>query len=243
MALPKLEAPIFELTLPSTETPIRYRPFLVKEQKILLIAMESDAEKDTINAIKQIVNNCAVDNIDVDKMPIFDLEYFFTKLRAKSVGEQVDLRLQHGGRINSKGEQCAHVTNFKLNLMEIEVEKEEGHTDKIILDDASGIGIKLNYPKINISEMVSGKNQIEGAIEAIKECTDYIFDKDNVYARSDMKDSELVEWIDQLSQAQFEKIVQFFQTMPKLKHTITWKCKECGCDDTVTLEGMQSFFA
>jgi hypothetical protein len=243
MALPKLEAPIFELTLPSTESPIRYRPFLVKEQKILLIAMESDAEKDIINAIKQIVNNCAVDNIDVDKMPIFDLEYFFTKLRAKSVGEQVDLRLQHGNRINSNGDQCAHVTNFKLNLMEIEVEKEEGHTDKIILDDVSGIGIKLNYPKINISEMVSGKNQIEGAIEAIKECTDYIFDKDNVYSRADMKESELVEWVDQLSQAQFEKIVQFFQTMPKLKHTITWKCKECGCDDTVTLEGMQSFFA
>jgi hypothetical protein len=243
MALPKLEAPIFELTLPSTEAPIRYRPFLVKEQKILLIAMESDAEKDIINAIKQIVNNCAVDTVDVDKMPIFDLEYFFTKLRAKSVGEQVDLRLQHGNRINSNGDQCSHVTNFKLNLMEIEVEKEEGHTDKIILDDASGIGIKLNYPKINISEMVSGKNQIEGAIEAIKECTDYIFDKDNVYSRADMKESELVEWVDQLSQAQFEKIVQFFQTMPKLKHTITWKCKECHHDDTVTLEGMQSFFA
>jgi hypothetical protein len=98
MALPKLEAPIFELTLPSTESPIRYRPFLVKEQKILLIAMESESETDMTNAIKQIVNNCAVDKVDVDKMPIFDLEYFFTRLRAKSVGEQVELRLQHGGR-------------------------------------------------------------------------------------------------------------------------------------------------
>lgn len=243
MALPKLEAPIFELTLPSTETQVRYRPFLVKEQKILLIAMESESETDMTNAIKQIVNNCAVDKVDVDKMPIFDLEYFFTRLRAKSVGEQVELRLQHGGRINSKGEQCAHVTQFKLNLLEVEVEKEEGHTDKIVLDEEKGIGIKLMYPKMNIAQLVAGKNQIDGVLEAIKECTEYIFDADSVYTRADMKDSELLEWVEQLSQAQFEKLVKFFQTMPKLKHTIKWKCRECGCDDTVTLEGMQSFFA
>jgi hypothetical protein len=243
MALPKIQSPIFQLKLPSDGKEIRYRPFLVKEQKILLIAMEADSENDVTTAIKQIVNNCSIDDVDVDKMPMFDLEYFFTKLRAKSVGEIVEMRLQHGRGVNSKGEQCKHVTNFKLNLMDVEVHKEKDHTDKIILDEERQIGIKLSYPKINLVDTIKGKNEIQGVLDATKMCTEYIFDADNVYAKADMKDDELSEFLEDLSQAQFEKIVSFFKTMPKLKHTIKWKCGGCGCQETVNLEGMQSFFA
>lgn len=244
MALPKIDAPIFELKLPSSGEGIKYRPFLVKEQKILLIAMEGQDEDDVMTAIKQIINNCAIDTVDVEKLPAFDIEYFFTRLRAKSIGETVDLRLQHGNSMNSNGDACNTITPYKLNLLEIEVDKEEGHTDKIVLDEERGIGIKLSYPKINLAQLVSSKkNQIEGLIAAIKECTEYIFDADAVYNRSDFSDSELDEFIDGLSQAQFEKISFFFKTMPKLKHQIKWKCRECKCEETVVLEGMQSFFA
>jgi hypothetical protein len=243
MPLPKLDSPIFELTLPSSGETIKYRPFLVKEQKILMIAMEGQSEKDMLNAIKQIINNCAVDKVEVEKLPIFDIEYFFTRLRAKSVGETVDLKLQHGARLNSSGESCKHVTNFRLNLLEVEVEKAEDHSDKIILDEERGIGIKLTYPKIDLAKYVAKKkNEIDGVIEAIKECTEYIFDKENVYMRKDHSANELDSFINDLSQEQFTKIVNFFKSMPKLKHTIKWKCAECNHEDSVTLEGMQSFF-
>ena len=117
MSLPKINTPIFELILPSTEKPIKYRPFLVKEQKILLIAMESGDERSMMTAIKQIINNCAVDQVDVDKLPVFDLEYFFIRLRAKSIGETIDLNLRHPNSINSKDEVCEHVTKATLNLL------------------------------------------------------------------------------------------------------------------------------
>lgn len=234
---------MFELTLPSTGATVKYRPFLVKEQKILMIAMEGESESDMLNAIKQIINNCAVDKVDVDKMPVFDIEYFFTRLRAKSVGETVDLKLQHGGRLNSSGESCKHVTNFRMNLLDIEVEKEESHTDKILLDEERGVGIKMTYPKIDLAKYVAKKkNEIEGVIEAIKECTEYIYDAENVYLKKDHSSNEIDTFINDLSQAQFEKIVNFFKTMPKLKHTVKWKCAECNHDDEVVLEGMQSFF-
>ena len=246
MALPKINNPIFELTLPSTGQSVKYRPFLVKEQKILLLAAESESNKSTLMAVKQIINNCVIDDIDVDKLPTFDIEYFFIRLRAKSIGETVDLRMRHPTGFNSKGEQCEHITTKQVNLLEIEVEKAIEHTDKIILDEETGVGIKLKYPTVNALDDIDTttvNNQVVGAIESIISAIDYIFDKDNVYKKEDSTKEELIEFLEGLSQDQFIKVTKFFETMPKVKNKIAWKCAGCGSEDEVTLEGMQSFFA
>ena len=137
MALPKIASPIFELNLPSTGQAIKYRPFLVREQKILLFALESEDLKSISTAIKQIINNCAIDPIDVEHLPTFDLEYFFVRLRAKSINERVDLRMSHPGFKNKLGEDCSSQTSVSFDLMELEVIKTPNHTDKITLADVS----------------------------------------------------------------------------------------------------------
>lgn len=242
MPLPKIEFPIFELNLPSTDEAIKYRPFLVKEQKILMLAMEGD-ERAISTAIKQIINNCAIDKVDVEKMPTFDLEYFFTRLRAKSIGEKVDLRMRHPNGKNKKGVECLHETGVSVDLMSLSVSKKEGHTDKIILDEKTGIGIKMKYPTMNYIEGVDqSKTQMELATLSIANSIEYVFDNENVYKKEDQTNEELFDFIDNLSQAQFEKLAQFFDTMPKLKHTIKWKCKGCGQEESAELEGMSSFF-
>lgn len=245
MALPKINTPIFELNLPSNGNAVKYRPFLVKEQKVLLMAMESGENVTIFNAVKQIINNCSIDELNVDKMPIFDLEYFFLRLRAKSIGEEVELNLRHPTGFNSKEVECSHVTQRKLNLLDVDVHKTLDHTDKIVLDEETGIGIKFKYPNGEISadfEDVESKTQMDIASDAIINCVDFIFDKDNIYKKEDSTKEELIEFIDGLSQNQFEKLSAFFDTMPKLKHTIKWKCAGCGCDEEVDLEGLANFF-
>lgn len=244
MPLPKINAPIFELTLPSTNEQIKYRPFLVKEQKILLLAMEGGDDVGITTAIKQIITNCSIDPVDVDKLPTFDVEYYFTRLRAKSIGEKVDLRMRHPFAKNKSGNECKHETGVSFNLLDLEVIKNENHSDTIVLDDETGIGVKMKYPVMNNNVTIEdSKTEIDLAAAAIINSIDYVFDKDNVYKREDSTRDELMEFIDNLSQAQFEKLAKFFQTMPKLKHAVSWKCKGCGEDETVELEGMSNFFA
>lgn len=245
MALPKISSPIFELTLPSSGKEVKYRPFLVKEQKLLLMALESQEQKEMIRAIKQIVNNCAIDKIVVDDLPMFDLEYFFVKLRAKSVGENIELRLNHPMQRNSDGQECTHITELSLNLMDVEVQKEEGHSNKIVLDDKSGVGVCLKYPTMTLADKIQAadkQSQIEVILNLVADSIDYIYDNDNVYPAKESTKKELLEFVNDLSQDQFKKLTDFFNGMPKLKHTIKWKCAECGCEDSVELEGMASFF-
>jgi hypothetical protein len=245
MALPKINTPIFELTLSSSGQPVQYRPFLVKEQKILLLALESGEPKSIMTAVKQIIRNCVVgDNVDVDKLPTFDLEYFFMRLRGKSIGEVVDLQLRHPTGFNSKNEECDNVTQFKFNIMEVEVQKTIEHSDKIIIDENTGLGIKLKYPTADFAELdVENLSQLDIASKLLVASIDYIYDKEEVYKKEDSSEKELSAFIDDLSQEQFNSVMKFFETMPKLKHTINWKCSKCGCDDEVTLEGMSNFFA
>ena len=244
MALPKINTPIFELTLSSTGQSVQYRPFLMKEQKILLLALESGEPKAIMTAVKQIINNCAIGDIETDKLPTFDLEYFFMRLRGKSIGETVDLQLRHPTGLNSKNETCDHVTKFAFNIMEVEVQKTIGHTDKIIIDEATGLGIKLKYPTANFTDIdTDNLSQLDIAVEMLIDCIDYVYDKDEVYKKEDSTKKEISEFIDSLSQDQFKNVMNFFETMPKLKHTIKWTCTGCGCEDEVTLEGMGNFFA
>jgi len=245
MALPKLSSPVFELTLPSTGKEVRYRPFLVKEQKILLMALESKEQKEMVRAIKQIVNNCAVDKVNVDELPMFDMEYFFVKLRAKSVGENIELRLTHPMGKNTDGQDCQHITEMSLNLMEVEVQKEQGHTNKIILDETSGVGICLKYPTMSLADKLQAaenQSQIDVILNLVADSIDYIYDRDNVYPAKESTKKELLEFVNDLSQDQFKRLTDFFNSMPKLKHTIKWKCAECGCEESLDLEGMASFF-
>jgi len=244
MPLPKINAPIFELNLPSTGKPVKYRPFLVKEQKILMLAMEGDEQTSIVTAIKQIINNCAIDPVDVDKLPTFDLEYFFTRLRAKSIGEKVDLRMRHPNNKNAKGNECRHETSVSFNLMNLEVSKKDGHTEKIVLDEETGVGVKMKYPTMEgvLVKDAEKMSQLEVATEAMINSIEFIFDKEAVYNRDDYTRAELKEFIDNLSQTQFEKLAQFFDTMPKLKQEIKWKCSGCEEEESVTLEGMSSFF-
>lgn len=246
MALPKISSPIFELTLPSSGREVKYRPFLVKEQKLLLMALESQEQKDMLRAIKQIISSCAIDEVKVDDLPMFDLEYFFLRLRSKSVGESLELKLAHPRGVNSDERECKHVTDYTLDLMTVEVQKEKGHTNKIVLDEESNIGICLKYPTMALADKMQSadkQSQIEVILALVVDSIDYIFDKENVYPAKESTRKELVEFVNDLSQEQFAKLTAFFNSMPKLKHEIKWTCAACGCEEKAELEGMASFFA
>jgi hypothetical protein len=245
MALPKIKTPTYELTVPSSGETLVYRPFLVKEQKILLMALESEDQTEMLRAIKQIIINCTIEEVDVDHLPMFDLEYMFLKLRAKSVGETTELKLGHPAEKNSEGDECKHRTDFSLDLMSVEVFKDEAHDTKIVLDEESGIGIVLKYPTLNLSEKIqdaASKSQIEIITDMVVSCVDVIFDREEVYPAIESTEDEISAFLNDLSQDQFEKITNFFTTMPKLKHDIEWTCASCGKDDKVELEGMANFF-
>ena len=245
MALPKIQTPIFELTLPSTGQQVKYRPFLVKEQKILLMALESKESTEMLRAIKQIITNCAIDEIKVDQLPMFDLEYFFLRLRAKSIGEEIELSLSHFDNVNKNGDTCEHKTKYTINLMEVEVEKEEGHDKKVILDETSGVGVVLKYPTMALADKMqnaNNKNQMDAIVDIVCQSIDYIFDNESTYSAKDQTKQELTDFINNLSQEQFAKLNEFFNTMPKLRHTIRWECEKCGTRDSITLEGMANFF-
>ena len=245
MALPKMNSPIFDLTLPSSGKEVKYRPFLVKEQKLLLMALESREQKEMLRAIKQIINNCAIDKINVEDLPMFDLEYFFIRLRAKSVGETIELKVIHPNFKNSDEQECNHQTTLSLNLLDVEVHKEEGHSNKILLDEDTKIGICLKYPTMALADKVQmggEKSQIDTILNLVADSVEYIYDAENVYPAKDSTRKELLDFVNDLSQEQFKKLTDFFNTMPKLKHTLKWRCSACGCEESVDLEGMASFF-
>ena len=237
MALPKLNVPVYEAILPSTEKVIKYRPFLVKEEKLLLTAQES-GEKAVLPAVKQIIKNCVQGEIDVDNMPIFDIEYLFLRLRAKSVGEEVTLGLKPWGCPQNDGELCKFTTEVTINLEEIECVKNEKHTSKIMLDDK--IGIMMKYPDISHLNIKGSENEM--GLKVIKKCINMIFTEEETYERDSYTDKELDEFIDSLNTKQMEQIKNFFDTMPVLKHTVKYTCKTCNEEKETTIEGLQSFF-
>ena len=237
MALPKLNVPVYEAILPSTEKVIKYRPFLVKEEKLLLTAQES-GEDAVLPAVKQIIKNCIQGEIDVDNMPIFDIEYFFLRLRAKSVGEEVTLGLKPWGCPQNDGELCKFTTEVTINLEEIECVKNEKHTSKIMLDDK--IGIMMKYPDISHLNINGSENEM--GLKVIKKCINMIFTEEETYERDSYTDKELDEFVDSLNTKQMEQIKNFFDTMPVLKHTVKYTCKTCDEEKETTIEGLQSFF-
>ena len=237
MALPKLNVPVYESVLPSTEKVIKYRPFLVKEEKLLLTAQES-GEEAVLPAVKQIIKNCVQGEIDVDNLPIFDIEYVFLRLRAKSVGEEITLGLKPWGCPQNDGELCKFTTEVSVNLEEIKCVKDKTHTSKIMLDNK--IGIMMKYP--DISQLNTKGSENEMGFEVIKKCINMIFTEEETHERDSFTDKELDDFIDSLNTKQMEKIKNFFDTMPVLKHTVKYTCKTCDEEKETTLQGLQSFF-
>ena len=230
MGLPSIATPQFSTKIPSTGQEIEYRPFLVKEEKILLMALEGGDQKEIARATQNIIESCVITDIDVNKLATFDVEHLFLKLRGKSVGELVELKIGH-----SDGE-CEHKTEVQINLDDIEVTGDISD-GKIMLDD--DIGVKMRYPGIADVSQLDEQN-IEAMFDVINNCIEYVYDKDNVY--NDFSKKEIKDWTETLSQKQFEKITEFFQNIPKLSYKVEWTCSKCGEKDSITLEGLQSFF-
>ena len=242
MGLPKLNSTIHETILPSTEQVVKYRPFLVKEEKILLTAMESEDEKSIVVAVKQILKNCIQGDLNIDELPTFDVEFMFLRLRAKSVGEKITVGLKPFPCAQNEGELCKFSTEVEINLEEVQVVKNEKHSSKIMIND--DIGIKLKYPDINVLKDRGAKDQsdMEMGMSVIKNCIDMIFTKEETHERGSFTEEELDEFVDSLNSEQFKKVKEFFDTIPKLSHTVEYTCKTCGEEKKTTIEGLSSFF-
>jgi len=237
--LPKLKTPTYEVNLISTGKPVKFRPFLVGEQKIFLMAAESKEVKDTINAIKQVLKNCILDKtIDVETLPTFDLEYLFLQLRARSVGEISELRYTCNNKVDDKI--CGNIIKIDVNLLDIKPIISNEHADKIMLTDE--LGVVLKYPTISMLERLNINSESD-ILKIVVSCIDYIFDKDQIYYAKDSTTKELEEFIDSMQQSDLEKVKEFFQTMPKLTEKIDFKCSKCGYTEQIDIEGIQNFLS
>ena len=237
MALPKLDIPIYELVVPSTDEKIKYRPFLIKEEKILLIAMESGKNEDIIQAVKQIVSECTFNTLKLGDMPMFDVEYIFLQIRSKSVGEVSKLKVL----CKDDGKTYA---NVEVDLTEIEVQVNDDHTNKIELTDEMGVIMK--YPTID-SFSTAGISDItaENMLDVIVACIDKIYDKkgEEFYDSKDSTKKELMDFVEQMNTTQFQDVQAFFDSMPKLRHEITVVNPKTKKENIVALSGLNDFFA
>ena len=234
MALPKLETPVYELEQPSTGETIKYRPFLVKEQKTLMMASESNDDKQIKEALAGLISNCTFSKIDPLKIPIFDVEFLFLRIRGKSVGEKIDLSLLCPDDNETR-------VNKTINLEEIGVSMNVGHTNEIDITD--NIKIIMKYPTLNdMTDIDYQTNSIDDVFVMIKRCVHEIHDGDKVYNKIDMSDSELQEFVESFTTEQFENLSKFFETMPKVQHSVEVTNPKTKKKGEVVIEGIQSFF-
>lgn len=239
MALPKINTPTYELTLPLSKKQVTYRPFLVKEQKILMMANEANDRETIIRAIKQILHNCTLNDVKVDHLPILDIEYYFLNLRARSVGEVVELRYKCENIVED--EICGKGLDVSFNLLELEIQNVEQYNDVIMLD--KNIGIKIKYPDFSLFEKIKEDDSITDlTLEIILSSIDYIFDGDEFFYAKETPREELLEFLDSLSQNQFTKIEEFFKNIPVIKKDVDIKCPKCGFDHKIHIEGIDNFF-
>ena len=207
------------------------------------MASESNDPKETINVIRQVLKNCVLDEIDVDSLPTFDLEFLFMNLRARSVEEIVDLKYKCNNVVlNDKGESdaCTGVVDFKVNLLEIEPTKNPEHTNKIQLTE--NLGVVLKYASFDMIQKYEDKSEGEIMSSMLVDCIDYIYDKDQIYYAKDVSRDELVEFVDNLQQKDLEKIKVFFDTLPEIKKDVHFKCPKCLYEEDIQIKGLQSFF-
>ena len=239
MPLPKIATPTYELELPSTGATVKYRPFLVKEEKVLVIALESEDNKQITNAIKAVLKSCILSKgIKVEDLPTFDIEYLFLNIRGKSVGEDLEVN------IICPDDEVTQVP-VTIALDEIEVQKDDNHTNKIKVDDS--IMMEMKYPSleqfIKNNFDFNDKNAMDQSFELIATCIDKIYTEDEVWAAADCTKKEMKDFLEQMNSSQFKEIESFFDTMPKLSHTISVTNPKTKVKSEVVLEGLASFFA
>ena len=240
MPLPKINTPTYELVLPSTGKKIKYRPFLVREEKILIMAMESEDMNEITNAIVQILSDCIISNdVKVESLATFDIEYLFLNVRAKSVGESVEVNVTCPDDEETQVE-------MSIDIDTIKVQKTKGHKNIIKLDD--DLSMKLRYPSLeqfveNNFETADGTSEVGQSLSMITSCIEMIYNAEESWEASDYSKKELDEFIEQLNTKQFKEIEKFFTTMPKLSHTIVVKNPKTKVESEVVLEGLASFFS
>ena len=243
MALPKLMVPTYELTIPSSGNTVKYRPFLVKEEKILLMATEGDDEKTMTRGLKQIVSNCLIDQLDIDRLKIYDLEYIFLQLRSKSIGEESELRYVCQNKVKEKKieKQCSAIIPITLSLANVSIKFSDKHEPNIKLTES--VGMVLKDPEISLlekyalSELVTN---VEGLFEVISKCVDYVYEGEKIY--KEYKKDEMENFLGALTQQQFLGVKTYFETLPRLEHSFPLKCTKCGNESTMTLTGLSDFF-
>ena len=228
MTLPLLTTPQYEIEVPSTKQKIKFRPFLVKEEKILLTAQESDEVADQVMAVKQILNNCIFDEIDVENLSYFDFEYIYLNVRAQSVSNVLEFKYTHT---------CGTEKDIAINLSDIKVKEFEGHEKNIMLND--DIGVKMCYPNISNLKLFDVIDDAS-TYDILQKSIELVYDKETVY--EDFTEQEMHSFIDSMNKKQIEKLSNFFQTMPRLEHDIEYKCKGCKEDVKFTLRGLNDFF-
>ena len=236
MALPKIDIPTYELTLPSVDQQVKYRPFLVKEEKLLMMALESGEDADMKNATIDLVNSCTFGKLKADELPLFDVEYLFLNIRAKSVGEVAKFQV-------ICPDDKITLVPVDIDLTEVNVQVDDKHNNNILLDESRNLGIVMRYPTLKLVPMGIDKNMNADKIfNLMVSCIDHIYEGDKVYPAKDSSKSELVEFFNNLNSAQFQLIKTFFDEMPKLRHTIKVTNPKTKKESEITFSGLQDFF-
>jgi len=237
MKLPVINAPKYPIHLVGIDRELHYRPFQIGEEKILLMAMESGEQDDMVNAVKQILTQCIEEtDIDIDNMPVFDIEYMFLHLRKRSIGENVEL---HFSLEKCKEKKCTNPITLDINLDEIQLTKDPRHSKTIQLTDE--IGIVMGYPTLKMVGF-DASNNVMGGFALVRKCIEKVFTSDDSFNTKDCSEEEVDAFINSLTKKQFEKIEEFFETMPKISKTFLVECPKCGSKEDITLDGIHNFF-
>jgi hypothetical protein len=234
MALPQVNVSKYKTVIPSLGKEVEYRPYLVKEEKILMIAMESQDQQQILTAVKDVISNCIYDDVKVSELAIFDIEALFLALRGKSVGEGIDLKM--------KCHECEHMNDIELNINDINIPEVDNEDITIALNDE--IGIVMRYPSFEqINSFKEGELEtVDGVFKLLKSCIKSIYDEEDVYDADKETDKSLNNFIESLSSGQFQKVSDFFNDMPSLRYNVEYKCVKCENENTTELRGLQSFF-
>ena len=238
MALPKMSVPRYTVELPSSGESLNMRPYLVKEEKVLMIALESNDPVQISQAVRDIIQTC-FDLDSLDTLTVFDIEFLFLQLRGKSVGEEMKIQ------IKCKGEECTTMNPLSINIDDIKVTKPEDSDGVILFGDENGVGVKMRYPSVDVIAKINPEhfNSVEGIMDLVVDCIESIFDNDNVYSAKTEKRVDLVEFIEGLNSEQFKLVQAFFQDTPSVSYTTNFVCMKCKLDNEVELKGLNSFFS
>ena len=235
--LPKIDVPSYDIVLPVSKTKVTFRPFLVKEQKILLMAMESE-ESDFIESnIKQILRNCSLTELNIDDLPLVDIEFYFLNLRAKSVGEEVETKYKCENMVDEKP--CGNIMEVKYNVLDVDVRIPEGDG---LIKLAEDIGIKMKYPSFAVLNKLKSQESASVAFELIAECIEYVYDKDNLYYTNEIPKEELEAFLDQMTTEQFKDVQKFIEELPRIEKTIDIKCSKCAFEHKIVSKELTDFF-